>query len=295
LNHAEQLEWERRAGRPAAAAAIASALLGMIALVVGAKAGLLSPADDKLEILLRNDRHPGAYMVTAVLQAISTLLITPVLLFLYRAAKYRRAETPSVARLLALLAPPAVAVLTVANAIKTLDTADKVASLPPLAPKAAVHRAEDLATQGSAATIGWLAVVAALSLAFAVGLNSVNARRAGLLSQFLGILGVIVGVLLVIPIIGPPIVQFFWFVALGLLFIDRWPGQRERGAAWETGEPDPWPTTAELRAEQNAERIGREPERASPEPEEPGEEYEDHEEPGAQHPRSKKRKRKRRR
>lgn len=306
MTREEQLAWEERAARPAAAAAFASALFGMAALAVGAGAGLLSPADDRLEVLLRDHRHAGAYIGSAVLQALSVAAIAPVLAFLYRAAKFRRPEIPRGALYLGVVAPPVVAVLTVINGFQTLAAADRVASKVVSrggGPKAAVKFAEHEVTKGGGATVGYLAVAAGLSLAFAVGFNSINARRAGLLSQFMGIIGVIVGVLLVIPILGPPLVQFFWFVALGLLFLDRWPGQRKRGPAWESGEPDAWPTAAELRAEQLAER-GELPARGSrrdPEPEPEPEEDElyeeaDEDEPvGTPHPRSKKRKRKRRR
>ena len=61
----------------------------------------------------------------------------------------------------------------------------------------------------------------------------------------------IVGVLLVLPILPLPILQVFWLGALGVLFLGRWPN--ERGPAWDTGDPDPWPTAAELRAEAEAE------------------------------------------
>jgi hypothetical protein len=303
LTREEQLAWEERAARPAAAAAFASALFGMAALAVGAGAGLLSPADDRLEVLLRDHDHSGAYIGSAVLQALSVAAIAPVLAFLYRAAKFRRPEIPRGALYLGVIAPPMVAVLTVINGFQTLAAADRVVKKLPLRPKAAVDLAEHEVTKGGGATVGYLAVAAGLSLAFAVGFNSINARRAGLLSQFMGIIGVIVGVLLVIPILGPPLVQFFWFVALGLLFLDRWPGQRKRGPAWDSGEPDPWPTAAELRAEQLAERgelpargsrRDREPE-PEPEDDEPYEEPEEDEPGAAPHPRSKKRKRKRRR
>jgi hypothetical protein len=111
----------------------------------------------------------------------------------------------------------------------------------------------------------------------------------------MSILGVIVGVLMVLPLLGPPIVQYFWVTALGLLFLDRFPAGRERGPAWESGEPDPWPTAAEVRAQ----ALGEAPPASRDEPEdEPDDDefYEDEPEPaGTAHPRSKKRKRKRRR
>jgi hypothetical protein len=56
----------------------------------------------------------------------------------------------------------------------------------------------------------------------------------------MGIMGVLLGGLFVLPLIASPIIQLFWLIALGALFINRWPGGR--GPAWETGEEIPWPS-----------------------------------------------------
>ena len=54
--------------------------------------------------------------------------------------------------------------------------------------------------------------------------------RVGLLTRFMGILGVIVGVLFVIPLGSQlPIVQCFWLIAVGLLILGRWPRRRPAG------------------------------------------------------------------
>ena len=37
----------------------------------------------------------------------------------------------------------------------------------------------------------------------------------------------------------------FWTVALGVLFLDRWPNGR--GPAWSVVEAIPWPTAAQIR------------------------------------------------
>jgi hypothetical protein len=175
----------------------------------------------------------------------------------------------------------------------------------PLPPKAAVDAANDAFTTGPVADWSLALLGVGLLVGAATILISLNARRAGLLSSFMGILGVIVGVLFVLPLLGQlPVVQFFWVAALGALFLNRWP--TDRGPAWETGEPDPWPTAAELRAEAQAEADDSAAERrGEPQPLDEGgdyepveEEYEDvtDEQPAAPaHPRSKKRKRKRRR
>ena len=94
-------------------------------------------------------------------------------------------------------------------------------------------------------------------------LVSVNAMRAGLLSRFMGILGIIAGPLVVIPILpAARFIQLFWIVALGVLFLGRWPNGR--GPAWSVVEAIPWPTAADVR---RARRGGRREAIASPRPE----------------------------
>jgi hypothetical protein len=147
-------------------------------------------------------------------------------------------------------------------------------------------------------------------------LIAMHAMRAGLLSRFMGILGVIVGALTAVPLLGgAPVVQLFWLVAMGVLFLNRWP--QGRGPAWNAVEEIPWPTAQDRRdalaGEGGAARpaprggglFGNRQRLAAPVADEPDEK--EHDEPVQQHtreaarprpsdghPRSKKRKRKRR-
>ena len=78
------------------------------------------------------------------------------------------------------------------------------------------------------------------TLALAVGLVLValNAMRIGLLTRLLGYIGIASGAMMVLfPL---PIVQIFWFGALGFVLLARWPGGDL--PAWSTGEAVPWPT-----------------------------------------------------
>ena len=86
---------------------------------------------------------------------------------------------------------------------------------------------------------------------------SLNAMRAGLLSRFMGILGIIAGVLVVIPILPGAFIQLFWIVALGMLFLGRWPNGR--GPAWDVVDPVPWPTAADQQAARQAAAEADEP------------------------------------
>jgi hypothetical protein len=89
-------------------------------------------------------------------------------------------------------------------------------------------------------------------------------------------------VLQLLPLV-PIVLQAFWLGAVGALFLGNWPGGR--GPAWDSGEPDPWPSAAERRGlvtPQDDAANGGEP----AQPAEP--------EPVPERPSSRKRKRKRR-
>src|SRR5215208_6708123 len=108
--------------------------------------------------------------------------------------------------------------------------------------------------------------------------------RTGLLTRFMGVLGIICGAALVLLPQNPIIV--FWLLALAVLFARRWP--QGMPPAWETGRAEPWPSAAEV-AEQKAAARGQ---AQSREPE--ADEVSDSGQMG-EHSVSKKRKRKRRR
>ena len=226
--------------------------------------------------------------------------------YLYRVVKYRREELPRGVLPLATYAPLGLAALALAGTFQQLAVVERVTKKLPLPPDVAITLAEDEQAKGAAVAIGIGGSIAALSIAAVFILLSQNARRAGILSNFIGIIGIIVGVFLVLgpllgSVLGPiPIVQWFWLGALALLFLGIWPGGRP--PAWESGEAEPWPSAQEVR-EQRAEAAGdRRAERRAARDERDEEPDVDLDEDGLDgepaapaHPRSKKRKRKRRR
>src|SRR3954447_18509056 len=259
MDREEQLSWEARVGRLVAVAAIASAILLVVSLIYSSST-LNERTNDTVDGLYLLHRHKTEVLVTTLLQALSTGLLAAPLWFLYQVTRYRRAELPSIARYLALFAPPAAAILSIIRQIQVSNVSNKVVdhlAANPLPPHDANQFAKDQLAQGSVQLVGGLALAAGLGLAFAFILISLNAMRAGTLSKFMGIIGVIVGVLFVLPILGSgPIVEVFWIAALGLLFLNKWP-QGGRGPAWETGEADPWPTAQDRQAEIMARRADR--------------------------------------
>jgi hypothetical protein len=83
-------------------------------------------------------------------------------------------------------------------------------------------------------------------LAIALVLVSLNAMRVGLLTKFLGYLGIVGGVLTIIPLVPIPIVEAYWLLALAYLLSGRWPSGVP--PAWSTGRAEPWPSSQQLRA-----------------------------------------------
>ena len=312
MDHRDQLEYEARVGRRAALAAFGSALLILVSgfyLTVA----LRDRPDDSADFLLAVDREPTDFVVAGILQGVATLLLGVVLVFLYRAAKHRRPELPRAALVLAVAAPLVMATVGVARQVELIDVARDFAATSPVteenvarrlpeaparARRDAVESSDDRAEDGireggNLAAIAGVGFAGNLALAFAVVMINLYAMRAGLVSRFLGIVGIIIGVLVALPgIVGTlPVVQLFWLVAVGVLFLGRWPGGR--GPAWETGEAIPWPSAAEQRA---ALEASREREEGRP-PAEPDDAQTSNGGPagGSPHPASAKRKRKRRR
>ena len=269
--HDAQLAWERRAGRWAAAAGFVSAVC-LVANTILVQAVVLQdrPTEDR-GVLLAIDEHSGAFLVSSFVQALNYIGLGVVLWFLFRVTRYRREELPGWFIWLVYLGPVLFAVASVLSSLDRIDVAEQFASGEETQGRAGERRAEDLLEDRGPIPVA-LGAAGTLAVAFSLVLVSLNAMRAGVLSRFLGIIGIIVGVLYVIPIFGGPlIVQLFWLGALGAVFLGYWPGGR--GEAWETGTAVHWPSAAERRREALAgeayAEADREPEADEESPEQP--------------------------
>jgi hypothetical protein len=284
VSHEQQLAWERLRAPAAAASAFAALVLQLASFAIQIPALSDAPAtDDPLryrQTLLNFNDHSGVLLASGVVGALGTFAAAGALYYLFRATRHRRRELPGFVQWLLAIAPVLLAVAVVANWVGLKDASDRytepgaVATLErsdlssddradirrscrraPQAAACTAVRIQQEATakkqvedaRGVAGTAAGFA--GTLAIAFAYVIVSLNAMRAGLLSRFMGVLGIGVGVLIVLPLLpqGLPIVQMFWIGALGALFLGRWAGGR--GPAWESGEPDPWPTAADRRAE----------------------------------------------
>jgi len=287
----EQLAWESRAGKPAATAAIASVVLTLAAPAIQI-ATIGEQGKGELGLLRLVDEESTAFAVVQAVQSAAYLLTAIALLYLLKCTLARRAEVPRLVLPLIMIGP----VLLVVGAVLTLLELTGIADELTKSGAQTEKRADDLL--GDANPLGSLiALAGTFCVAVSFVLVALNSMRAGLLSQFMGILGVIVGALLVLPIPGLSqtqfIVQAFWMGALAALFLDRWP--KGRGPAWNVVESIRWPSARDLASGEQAGAMPADDPTIRPATEfdAPAEDASDpRHEP---HPTSKKRKRKRRR
>jgi hypothetical protein len=189
-----------------------------------------------------DDRIAGLF-ATSLATALGLAGMGLALYFLALATRARRAELPKWALYLPLAGGALSALATIMRPIATsLGVRDFLDG------PHTVDAAQDVFSSGLGTAAGLVGLFGSLFLGLAFVLVALNAMRAGLLTRFMGILGIIVGVLVVIPLGSPlPIVQCFWLFAISLLLLGRLPTGIP--PAWETGEAHQWPSSAEIRAQ----------------------------------------------
>jgi hypothetical protein len=281
----QQLEWEARWSLPVAAASFAAGLMLLVSAMI------FFPKDREgieraPDLLLSIDQSSGSYLASAALTALSALALLGVFLYLFRAIDARGGGVPRWFVYLVIGAPIIYAVSAMIYAFQAVDIADEFASGTPIRGDKGDARAERISNISGVLIA--LQTAGTVGVAFLFVMLPLRARRVGLLTPFMGILGAIAGALVVFQLAGiSAVVQAFWLGALGALLLGRWPGGR--GPAWETGEAVPWPTAAERRAE----LAGESPVADAPPPEPaPGEPAEP--EPIPERPASRKRRKKKR-
>lgn len=244
---AETLQAEARERPRMTVVATLAAIFTLLGSLVGRIAAGAPPDNLPAALLFYNENQASQY-VSAGFSVLGAIAIAFVLDFLFRATKARNPELPRQIRPLPWVGGIGVAIFTVAYQV-SLGV-----------------NVEHFATQGSqtyqegrkaieAGVPAALGLVVQLALALAIVMISINAMRVGLLTRFLGYLGVISGALFVLMLVPVPIVQVYWLGALALLFAGRSPSGTP--PAWQSGEAMPWPSSAEMREQRVREAEAR--------------------------------------
>jgi len=221
-------------------------LQGLAPALEGVANPTVSPRAPEVKFI---SHHAGALIAGSVIAALAIAVLTLVLLLLLQATRFRRPETWGPARMLVLGGGIGLAVISVAHQIVAAIETHKFATGSDLSN----HAVDNALTKGAAnLVVDYLSLVAGLSLAVGMIVTMINAMRVGLVTRWMGIVGIISGILIFLPIGGATleVVPSFWIVAMGILYIGKWPNGQP--PAWESGEARPWPSRAQMREQAGA-------------------------------------------
>jgi hypothetical protein len=247
MTAAEKAE-ERRRGRLAGPAAIVAGVLFPAGLVWGIAVNTDRPKHNDADELRFAHHHAGQLVTAAALRSIALLLLAYVAVHLYRATRARNPDVNRIVLVTALVGTIAFAVGNIAYelffAIAGADFSGRDVQT--------VAAAKDLLDSPWRIITGAVTSAGSLALAVWFVIGSLNAMRVGLLTRFMGVLGIVIGPgLLILPPI--PFVMTFWLIGLGALFLGRWP--RGQPPAWEAGEAVPWLKPGETAPEAKQEPV----------------------------------------
>lgn len=221
-------------------------LQGLAPALSGDASPAVSPRTTEVKYI---SHHAFALIAGSTLKAIAFGALALVLLLLLDATRFRRPETWSAARPFILCGGIALAIVNIAHQVVGSIEAHSFA----VGHDFTSHAVDQALTKGAVNVGGqYLDLLAALALTAGMIAVSVNAIRVGLLTRWMGVIGIFSGVLIFLPIGGATleIVPAFWMLAMGILYLGRWPGGDP--PAWQAGEARPWPSQAEVRAAKQA-------------------------------------------
>jgi hypothetical protein len=246
-----QLQYEHRVrNRQAIVAGAAGVLLVLAsALQLG---GPHTKVDElTIDLITANKRFP-LDLIAAVINGLGSLAVAWTLNYLYKCSHARNPEMSKpwirwiavVGGVLAAIAGVAYAILVAIKVHQFVTTGSQT-----------YQEANHLTNSTGLLALQLIGQGSALLLAVGFALVSLTAMRQGLLTRFMGYLGIFAGVLVLFQITQIPIVQGYWLVAVAYLISGRWPTGLP--PAWVTGRAEPWPPSSEMRARRAASGGGR--------------------------------------
>jgi len=275
----DPLAWEAENRRRAGLSALAAGALTLIGSIVTILANSGAPDSDKGTLTLVDTlgrtaagqpvppghnalvfayqgQHAAVLIIGTLLVGLGTLAMFPPLAFLFRAAKARpttRGTIPRFSVIAAAVGTVASGIgLTVSGIALWLLAADFVNASDQTNSVALDARSDPIVLAG--ALIG---EIGSLALAVAFLMICLYAQRSGLLSRFMGVVGMFAGATIVFRQFDPPgVIRSLWMGALAALILDGAPRvfRARRPPAWGVAEAVPWPSQQQIREEREAAR-----------------------------------------
>ena len=237
----QQLEREKSLGRIAGIVGIAGVLMTLIPPIAGLGSDFNQLAQDAYaERLVAFDAARDDLLLSQLIQAVGLLLFAAPLYFLFQAAADRSENVRKALVGLTIIGPICLAV----SLLLYFAAYDSVAStfIDNFGGGTDANEAakEALTNETTYSIFGGLQIAGLFALVIAVIYTSLQAMRAGLLTRFVGTLGMALGAGFVF--IGPLSLAIFVLV-ISPLIAGFWFGPRP--PAWEAGEAIPWPKPGE--------------------------------------------------
>jgi hypothetical protein len=228
---------------------------GLTPALRGQASPVVSPRAAEVKYI---SHHALALIAGSFVKSVAIVILTLILLLLLNATRFRRPETWRAARPLVLIGGIGLAIVNLAHQIVTSVKAHDFAVGHDFSNSAVEH-----ALTKGAVNIGSQYVDLLVTLFLTAGMIGVcvNAIRVGLLTRWMGVIGIFAGILVFLPIGGATleIIPAFWMLGMGVLYLGRWPNGDP--PAWTSGEARPWPTQAERRAQREESADGGGPPR----------------------------------
>lgn len=238
----EALLYESRVRQRTVIIAAGAGILVLLASVVALTGPQAKVNEETLGLIYINKRFP-LDLIAAVINGVASIGAAWTLVFLYRAARARNPErVRPFLRLAAIIGGVLAAVAGVVYQVLQAVDAHKFVS----SGTQTYAEAQNLLSGGLLPAFQLADLFAALLVAVAFVMVSLQAMNVGLLTRFTGYLGMFAGALVIFPIVEIPIVQTYWLLAVAYLVSGRWPSGVP--PAWRSGRAEPWPSSAEMRA-----------------------------------------------
>lgn len=241
----DQLAYESRVRKRQAAVAVAAGLLLVIAASVQLGGAHTKVDELTTDLIVANQRFP-LDLIASVINALGSLAVAWTLHFLWRCSNARNSNVRGYVRAIAVAGGVLSAVTGVIYAV---IVAIKVHQFVTTGAQT-YDEANHLTNASGLLVLQLVGQAGALLLAVGIVLVSLNAMRQGLLTRFMGYLGIFAGALVLFQITQIPVVQAYWLAALGYLISGRWPSGMP--PAWSSGRAEPWAPSSELRARRAA-------------------------------------------
>ncbi|HTX46326.1 MAG TPA: DUF4386 family protein [Solirubrobacteraceae bacterium] len=243
----DRLLYETRWRMRIAVAAIGGGLL----LLVASLLQLVGPHSNVNELtigLIEEHKRFPLDLIANIVQAVAWAGIAVALKFLFDSVRARKPEINAAFVWILVFGAVVIALSGIVSAIVIAIKAHQFVTTG----NQTYQQANHLTSGPLLAVLSYSNLVGLLAAAVGVVLVALNSMRVGLLTRFMGYVGIFAGVLILFVVTPVPVVQAYWLVALGYLISGRWPSGLP--PAWMSGQAQPWPSSQAQRDQRMRQR-----------------------------------------